>query len=52
MPIYGSDGACCEVKGTFSKVQKANDVAIAVFSHEYPNCQEMDVIEKGKSQDP
>ncbi|KAI6865307.1 hypothetical protein KC338_g5121 [Hortaea werneckii] len=45
-------GELCDVKGTFSTVDQANEAAGIVLANEYPNCLDYDVIERGHSQDP
>lgn len=45
-------GELCDVKGTFSTVDQANEAAGIVLANEYPNCLDSDVLEKGRSQDP
>lgn len=51
-PLDASGESICELKGTFSFLDAANDTAIAVFNEAYPNCKYMDVLEKGRSNNP
>ncbi|RMY97683.1 hypothetical protein D0864_04681 [Hortaea werneckii] len=45
-------GELCDVKGTFSTVDQANEAAGIVLANEYPNCIDYAFIERGHSQDP
>ncbi|GAB1731864.1 hypothetical protein NU195Hw_Modified_345t1 [Hortaea werneckii] len=45
-------GELCDVKGTFSTVDQANEAAGIVLANEYPNCMDYAFIERGRSQDP
>ncbi|RMZ05965.1 hypothetical protein D0864_02350 [Hortaea werneckii] len=54
-PLYSvvhRHGELCDVKGIFSTVDQANEAAGIVLTNEYPNCLDLDVLEKGRSQDP
>ncbi|KAI7216807.1 hypothetical protein KC333_g4608 [Hortaea werneckii] len=45
-------GELCNVEGIFSTVDRANEAAGTVLANEYPNCLDLDVLEKGRSQNP
>ncbi|KAI7534596.1 hypothetical protein KC331_g12479 [Hortaea werneckii] len=45
-------GELCNVEGVFSTVDQANEAAGTVLANEYPNCLDLDVLEKGRSQNP
>ncbi|RMZ09088.1 hypothetical protein D0862_03739 [Hortaea werneckii] len=45
-------GELCNVEGMFSTVDQANKAAGTVLANEYPNCLDLDILERGRSQNP